>query len=144
MWRRLDERVGIAFWITLFGICVSVGSAILASLAHIDPTQIEAGLIGAFLGSSPVILMPVAARTVLGAGSAFADRRRLAFRGLTLSYGLLVVSSRLLHLWPSHAGHTSSVIAIGGLAAAILASWFLPQLPAAARLWARQQHPFQH
>jgi hypothetical protein len=140
--RKFDERAGIAFWVMLFGIFVSVGGAILASFAHIDPTQLEAGLVGAFLGSSPVILMPVAARAVFGAGSPFANRERLAFRGLTLLYGVLVVLSRLLHLWPAHTGHTSSTIAIGGLAGAILASWFLPHFPAAARVWARQQLPF--
>lgn len=140
--RRLDERAGIAFWVMLFGIFVSVGGAILASLVHVDPTQVEAGLIGAFLGSSPVILMPVAARAVFGTGSAFATRERLAFRGLTLLYGMLVVLTRLLHIWPAHTGHTSSAIAIGGLVGAILASWFLPHLPTAARVWAHQQLPF--
>jgi hypothetical protein len=140
--RRLDERTGIAFWVMLFGIFFSVGGAILASFVHVDPTQVEAGLVGAFLGSSPVILMPIAARTVFGAGTAFADRERLAFRGLTLLYGTLVVLSRLLRLWPARTGHTSSVIAIGGLIGAILASWFLPHLPAAARVWVRQQLPF--
>jgi hypothetical protein len=142
-WRKLDERAGIVFWVMLFGTFVSLATAILASLVHIDPTQIEAGLVGAFLGASPVILMPVAAQVAFGSTSTFADRERLEFRGLTLFYGLLVVLSRLLHLWPAHTGHTSSVIAIGGLAAAILASWFLPHLPAGARTWARRQHPFQ-
>lgn len=142
--RGLNRRVGIYFWMTFFGMCLSVCSAILASLFNLDPTQIEAGLIGAFLGSSPVILMPVIARTIFGAGNAFADRERLEFRGLTLFYGLLVVLSRLLHLWPSHADRTSSWIAIGGLLAAIFASWFLSDLPTAVRLWTRQQHPFQH
>lgn len=142
-WRKLDERAGIVFWVMLFGIFVSLASAILASLVHIDPTQIEAGLVGAFLGASPVILLPMAARFAFGSASAFANRERLEFRVLTLVYGVLVVLSRLLHLWPTHTGHTSSVIAIGGLAAATLASWFLPHLPAGARAWARQQLPFQ-
>jgi len=142
-WQKLDERAGIVFWVMLFGIFVSLASAILASLVHIDPTQVEAGLVGAFLGASPVILMTVAARVAFGSTSNFAKRERREFRGLTLFYGVLVVLSRLLHLWPTHTGHTSSVIAIGGLAAAILASWFLPHLPAGARAWARQQLPFR-
>jgi hypothetical protein len=140
--RTLDERVAMAFWILLFGVFASVCGAIGASLLHIDPTEIEAGLVGAFLGSSPVILMPIGSRLIFGAESGFAKRDRLRFRALTLLWGALIVASRFLHWWPAKTGHTSSVIAIGGLIAAVLASWFWPYMPAAARVWARQQASF--
>ena len=144
-WRRaraVDEHLATIFWIALLSVFASVAGAILASLVHVDATQVEAGLVGAFLGSSPIILMPFAARAALGSESGFAKRDRLPFRSLTLFWGALVVCSRFLHWWPGHAGHTSSLIAIGGLVAAILASWYWPYLPRAARMWARHQLPF--
>jgi hypothetical protein len=138
----LDERVALIFWAALLSLFASVTGAVAASALHVDPTQIEAGLVGAFLGSSPVILLPVLSRWAFGRDSVFIDRARLPFRLLTVFWGCLIVCSRLfLHWWPGHNAHTSAGIAIAGLVAAILASWFWPHLPAAARLWARQQLP---
>jgi hypothetical protein len=142
--QAVDERAAAIFWLTVLSIFASVIGAVLASLVHLDPTQVEAGLVGAFLGSSPIILMPLGARAVFGKDSGFAKRECLPFRALTVLWGTLIICSRLLHLWPGHPAHTSSAIAIGGLVAAILASWFWPYLPAAARTWARQQLPFEH
>jgi hypothetical protein len=140
--RGADERVGMAFWAVVLSVFASATGAVLTSVVHVDPTSIEFGLIGAFLGSSPVILMPLGARIAFGADSDCGTRERVRFRALTLLWGVLVVMSRLLDWWPGHAGHTSSAIAIGGLFAAILASWFWHYLPTAARFWARQQLPF--
>jgi hypothetical protein len=137
----LDERAALIFWAALLSLFASVTGAVAASALHVDPTQIEAGLVGAFLGSSPVIFLPALSGLIVGRNNAFIDRARLPFRLLTLCWGCLVVCSRLLHWWPRHSPHTSAGIAIGGLVAAILASWFWPHLPAAARLWARQQLP---
>jgi hypothetical protein len=139
--RLLNERAGLIFWTAVLSLLTSMIGAIVASALHIDPVQIEAGLAGAFLGSSPVILMPVILRTILGRGSVLVDRARLPFRLLSIGWGTLVACSRFSHWWPGHTAHTSSVIAVGGLIAAILASWFWPHLPTAARTWARQQLP---
>lgn len=137
----LDERAALIFWAALLSLFASVTGAVAASALHVDSTLIEAGIVGAFLGSSPVVLLPAVSRLVLGRNSAFVDRSRLPFRLLTVFWGFLVICSRLLHWWPRHDAHTSAAIAIVGLVAAILASWFWPHLPAAARLWARQQIP---
>jgi drug/metabolite transporter (DMT)-like permease len=139
---RLDERLGMTFWAVVLSVFASVAGAVIATAIHVDQTQVELGLIGAFLGSSPLILMPLGARIAFGPESAFAKRERRQFRALTVLWGALVICSYLLDWWPHHAGHASSAIAIGGLFAAILASWFWHYLPRAARFWARQQLPF--
>jgi hypothetical protein len=137
----LNGRAALIFWSAVLSLFTSVIGGIAGSALHVDPTQVEAGLVGAFLGSSPVILMPAFSRLIFGRDSVLADRARLQFRLLTVAYGALIACSRLLHWWPGHTAHTSAAIAIGGLAAAILASWFWPHLPVAACVWARQQLP---
>jgi hypothetical protein len=139
---RMDARAGMAYWAAVLSVFASAAGAVFATILHVDPTQLEMGLIGAFVGSSPVILMPLGARIAFGSQSRFVKRDRLQFRALTLLWGGLIVCSRLLDWWPGHSGHTSSAIAIGGLFAAILASWFWHYLPEAVRFWARQHVAF--
>src|SRR5690349_1096814 len=91
----LDERAALIFWAALLSLFASVTGAVAASALHVDPTQIEAGLVGAFLGSSPVILLPVVSRWAFGRDSVFIDRARLPFRLLTVCWGCLIVCSRL-------------------------------------------------
>jgi hypothetical protein len=111
----LDERAGLIFWAALLSLVASLTGAVAASALHVDATQIEAGLVGAFLGSSPVVLLPALSRLALGRDSVFIDRARLPFRLLTVLWGCLVVCSRLLHWWPRHNAHTSAVSRSGVL-----------------------------
>ena len=140
-WADLDERVGLFFWGGVFGVGASFAFGIITIVAGIDPLEVQAGLIGAFLGSSPVMLLPLAARAVFGSDSSLARRSSVSFRALTVFFGVLFAGDRLLNLWPRHSGNASMAITLGGLFAAILGAWFLPHFPAAARGWLRHQVP---
>jgi hypothetical protein len=139
--RSFDERIAIAFWLFVFGVVSSFLGALAAIALRVDVTTVEAGFIGAFLGSIPILALPLLARFAFGTETRLARRNHPAFRLATVGWGLLMIASRLFVGWP-HAAPHSSAIAVVGLGAGVLAAWYLPHLPQALRIWAKQQHPF--
>jgi hypothetical protein len=73
--RLFDERLAIGFWIVVLSVGASFVAAIVLAYLRIDPTQVEAGVIGAFLGSSPIILTPRLARLAYEKDSSFRQPR---------------------------------------------------------------------
>jgi hypothetical protein len=139
--RVIDERIAVAFWVFVFGVFSSFLGALAAIALQVDVTALEAGFIGAFLGSAPIWALPLVVRFAVGSQTRLAERDHPAFRIATVSWGVLVIAERRFVGWP-HAPSHSHGLALAGLVAGILAAWYLPHLPHGLRVWARQLHPF--
>lgn len=135
--QQLDERPAMLFWSALFGVAASFVGALAAVVLRVDVTLLEAAFLGAFLGSTPLILLPNLARLFLGRTSPLADRTHPAFRAFSLGFVVLIAVVRLWTRWPHHSAVTA--IADGGLFAALLATWFAPHFPRALRVWRKSQ-----
>lgn len=121
------------FWTTLLGVAASFCGAVAALALHLDLTMLEGAFLGAFIGSSPLILLPNLARRCLGPTSEFCDRGHLIFRLSSLAAVALMVVARTYIGWPNHG--VDSPVSYTGLIAALLATWFAPHFPRALRAW---------
>jgi hypothetical protein len=131
--RRLDEQAAMLFWTTLLGVAASFCGALVALALHLDLTMLEGAFLGAFIGSTPLILLPNLARLSLGPSSHLCDRGHPTFRLSSLVVVALMVLTRIYIKWP--ADGAVSPITYAGLVAALLATWFAPHFPRALRVW---------
>lgn len=132
--RSLWRRTGVAFWFAIFAVAWKVGDEAASSLLPVRLGLIAAGFIGAFLGASPLVLLPVTARFAFGPHASIGHPERRSGQLFLLAAALFTTGVAVLRIWP-HEGWTGRVISESGILAAILAGAFLSQFREAARLW---------
>lgn len=132
--RSLWRRTGIAFWLAVFGLLSVVAEALAASLLPVDLTLLAAGFVGAFIGSSPLMLIPSAARFAFGPHSAIGQPTRWQGQLLLLGVAVLVTAIAVARVWPQHTW-TGRGISEAGIVAALAAGAFSAEFRRAGRLW---------
>lgn len=130
LWRR----TGIAFWLVVFGVLWVVVEALATSLLPVDLTLLAAGLVGAFIGSSPLMLIPSTARFAFGPQSPIGQPKRWQGQLLLLGVAALMTAIAVARVWPHH-GWTGRGITEAGILAALAAGAFASEFRRAARLW---------
>jgi hypothetical protein len=132
--RRLWRRTGIAFWLAIIAISWSVVQAIASSLLPIHLMLFAAGFVGAFLGSSPLILLPTTARLAFGADASIANPRRRYGALLLLAVGSVTSLVLAVRVFP-HESWTGRAISELGVIAALVAGAFSSEFLPAIRHW---------
>ena len=136
--RRLWRRTGIAFWLAIFAITWSVAQAIASSLLPLHLILFAAGFVGAFLGSSPLILLPATARLAFGADAAIANPRRRYGALLLLAVGTVTSLALAVRVFP-HESWTGRALSELGVIAALLAGTFSSEFAPAFRHWLKRR-----
>lgn len=135
--RGLRRRTGLAFWLALFAVVGTCLDAIATSLLPVNLTLIAFGFLGAFLGSSPLILMPTIARLAIGPHAPIGQPQHRVGRLYLLAVGVLATAVATVRIFP-HENPTGCAISEAGIIAAILAGAFAAEFRPALLLWFRR------
>jgi hypothetical protein len=122
----------------IFSITWAVVSSLAGTLIPLHLTILAAGFLGAFMGSSPLMLVPMTARWSLGPKSRFAEPRRIEGQLFLLFTAALTTAALILFAWP-HETWTQRTIGELGLIAAIVGGVFVREFTAGARHWLRRK-----
>lgn len=138
--RGLGRRTGLAFWLAVFAVAGTCLDAIATSLLPVNLTLVAFGFVGAFLGSSPLILMPTIARLAFGSHAPIGQPQHRVGRLYLLAVGALATALATVRIFP-HESWTGCAISEAGIIAAILSGAFASDFRPAVLLWFRRKRP---
>lgn len=130
LWRR----TGLAFWLVVFAVVATCVEGIAISALPVNLTLIAFGFVGAFLGSSPLILMPMIARLAFGSHAPIGQPQHRVGQLYLLAVGVLATAVATVRVF-THESWTASAISEAGIVAAILAGAFMAEFRPAVLLW---------
>jgi hypothetical protein len=134
----LRRKTGLAFWLIVFAVIGTCLDAIATSLLPFNLTLIAFGFLGAFLGSSPLILMPRIALVAFGADAPIGQPQHRVGQLYVLAVAGLATAVAAVRIFP-HETSTGSAVSEAGIIAAILAGVFTAEFRPAALLWLRRK-----
>lgn len=136
--RGLWRRTGLAFWLAVFAVLATCAEVVATSLLPVNLTLIAFGFVGAFLGSSPLILMPRIARLAFGSHAPIGQPQHRVGRLYLLAVAALATAVAMIRVFP-HESSLGCAISEAGIFAAILADVFTAEFRPAALLWLRRK-----
>lgn len=136
--RTLWKRTGLAYWLAIFtvlGACVEV---VATSVLPFNLTLIAFSFVGAFLGSTPLILMPTIARLAFGSHAPIGQPQHPVGQLYLLAIAALSTALAAVGIFP-HESRMGSAVSEAGIVAAILAGAFTAELRPAVIFWLRRK-----
>jgi hypothetical protein len=137
--RTLWQQTGLAFWLFIFAVAITCAEFVATSLLPVNLTLIAFGFVGAFLGSSPLILMPTIARLAFGTGASIGRPQHWVGRLYLLGVTVLATVAAAVRIFP-HENWTGCATSEAGVIAAVLAGAFTAEFRPAVLLWLRRRH----
>jgi hypothetical protein len=134
----LWKRTGLAFWLGIFAVLGTCAEVVATSILPVNLTLVAFGFVGAFLGSSPLILMPTIARLAFGADASIGRPQQRVGQLYLLAVALLTTTVAAIRIFP-HENWTGCAVSEAGIVAAILAGAFTAELRPAVFLWLRRK-----